>query len=105
MSENNKTLPWNPIDRGDVMLRIDPRSTNVHRGSANLRIEWGRSQIARNELEKWRSGAILHLNNTADDLAEIYADEQWIGRGEVLVVDGKYAVRLVEVAAQGKGGE
>jgi flagellar motor switch protein FliN/FliY len=62
----------------------------------NLRIELGRARIGAEEASKLRAGAVVPLDGEADDLVEVYADGKPIARGELMVIDGKIGVRVVE---------
>ena len=62
-----------------------------------LRIELGRTHVGRDEVEKLRTGSVVPLDNAAGDPVAIYAAGRLIARGEALVIDGKFGVRVVEV--------
>ena len=51
----------------------------------------------RDEVEKLRTGSVVPLDNLACDPVAIYASGQLIARGEALVLDGKFGVRVTEV--------
>jgi flagellar motor switch protein FliN len=63
----------------------------------DLRIELGRARIRIDESRELKSGSVLLLDTLADDLVNIHADGELIGRGEMLVIDGFIGVRMVEV--------
>jgi flagellar motor switch protein FliN len=63
----------------------------------DLRIELGRTRLQPDGVEKLRSGSVLSLDGSAGEPAAIYAGERLIGRGEIVVVDGKIGVRVVEL--------
>ena len=47
--------------------------------------------------EKLRSGSVVLLDGPIGEPAAIYAGGRLIGRGEIVVVDGKIGVRVVEL--------
>ncbi len=63
----------------------------------NVRIELGRTELDQEELALLQLGTVVRLNQTGDDPVDILVDERLIGRGEVLVLDGRFCVRLVEL--------
>ncbi len=70
-------------------------------GGVDLRIELGRTQIDPTEAAGLRKGAIMPLGSAAGSLVDVYAGKQRIARGEAVALDGKLAVRIVEVLPQG----
>jgi len=67
---------------------------------ATLRIEWGRASLAPENLQALRKGSIVILEQAAGDPVDIYADARLVARGEIVTCDGKYAVRIVEIASR-----
>jgi flagellar motor switch protein FliN len=70
-------------DLGDVELEIS--------------IELGRTEVLIEDLLKLREGSVVALDKLAGDPVDIVANGRLVGRGELLVVDGKFGVRLSEV--------
>ena len=64
----------------------------------DLRIELGRTRIRRHEAGELRAGAVVPLDNAAGDPVDLYVGRRLVGRGEVFVVGGNYAVRVSEIA-------
>jgi flagellar motor switch protein FliN len=62
-----------------------------------LRIELGQVNLHPDELVKLRSGSIVPLHQLADDLVDVYANGRLVARGEVVVLDGNFGVRVVEL--------
>ena len=63
----------------------------------DLRIELGRTRLQPDDVQKLRSGSVVSLDEPLDEPAAIYAGERLIGRGEIVVVDGKIGVRVTEL--------
>lgn len=63
----------------------------------DLRIELGRTRLRTDEACNLRSGSVIPLDNLAGEPVGVYAGRRRVARGELLVYDGKIAVRLVEV--------
>ena len=62
-----------------------------------ISVELGRTKILINELLKLGQGSVLELSKLAGDTLEILANRKLIARGEVVVVNEKYGIRLTEI--------
>ena len=71
--------------------------------TVTLRIELGRTHLSPDELRGLRKGSIIPLDRAAGDSANIYAGGRLAARGEVVVLDGRLGVRVVEVISGGNG--
>jgi flagellar motor switch protein FliN/FliY len=60
-------------------------------------IELGRTKMQVNELLKLGQGSVIELSKLAGESLEILANQRLIARGEVVVVNEKYGVRLTEI--------
>jgi flagellar motor switch protein FliN/FliY len=60
-------------------------------------VELGRSKMLVNELLRLGQGSVVELSKLAGETLEILANQKLIARGEVVVVNDKYGVRLTEV--------
>jgi flagellar motor switch protein FliN/FliY len=62
-----------------------------------ITIELGRTRMLINDLLKLGQGAVIELSKEAGDTLEILANNRLIAKGDVVVVNKKYGVRLTEV--------
>jgi flagellar motor switch protein FliN/FliY len=62
-----------------------------------LDIELGRAELALEDAGALREGSVVTLDKLAGDPVDILAGDRLIARGEVLVIDGKFCVRIAEV--------
>jgi flagellar motor switch protein FliN/FliY len=60
-------------------------------------VELGRTKMLINDLLKLGQGSVIELTKIAGESLEILANQKPIARGEVVVVNEKYGVRLTEV--------
>jgi flagellar motor switch protein FliN len=65
----------------------------------DLRIELGRSQMSVEELAELRKGSVVPLDKLVGDPADIFVDGRLVARGEVLVLDDNFCVRVTELLA------
>ena len=62
-----------------------------------LTVELGRSQMLINELLKLGRGSVIELSKLAGEPLDILANQRLIARGEVVVVNEKYGIRITEI--------
>ena len=62
-----------------------------------LTVELGRSQMLINELLKLGRGSVIELAKLAGEPLDILANQRLIARGEVVVVNEKYGIRITEI--------
>jgi flagellar motor switch protein FliN/FliY len=62
-----------------------------------ITIELGRTKMLINDLLKLGQGAVIELPKEAGDTLEILANNRLIAKGDVVVVNKKYGIRLTEV--------
>lgn len=66
----------------------------------DISLELGRAEVTIEELLQLREGSVVSLNKAADEPIDILANGRLVARGEVIVVEGKFGVRLCEVIGQ-----
>jgi flagellar motor switch protein FliN/FliY len=62
-----------------------------------ITIELGRTRMLINDLLKLGQGSVIELTKEAGDTLEILANNRLIAKGDVVVVNKKYGIRLTEV--------
>ncbi len=62
-----------------------------------ITVELGRTKMLINDLLKLGQGSIIELPKPAGDTLEIFANNRLIAKGDVVVVNEKYGIRLTEV--------
>ena len=66
----------------------------------DLAVSFGHTTMTLEETLKLASGSIVELNRAISDPVELLVNNSVIARGEVVVVDGNYGVRITEIASQ-----
>ena len=64
-----------------------------------ISVELGRSKMLINELLRLGQGSVIGLTKLAGESLEVFANQRLIARGEVVVVDEKYGIRLTEIVS------
>ncbi len=84
---------------------LNPQADGAMRGNLDfvldipmmLTVELGRSQMLINELLKLGRGSVIELSKLAGEPLDILANQRLIARGEVVVVNEKYGIRITEI--------
>ena len=63
----------------------------------DLKIELGRTQMHLEDVLRLKQGAVVALDKLAGDPVDIYANGRLIARGEVLVLNDNFCVRVAEL--------
>jgi flagellar motor switch protein FliN/FliY len=120
MSETEKNIET--VDPGDPQPGIDPETSTPaetatppelsHDAPVNqqansmdfildvpleITVELGRTKMVINDLLKLSQGSVIELSKTAGETLEILANQKLIARGETVVVNDKFGVRLTEI--------
>ncbi|HEY7068450.1 MAG TPA: flagellar motor switch protein FliN [Chloroflexota bacterium] len=70
--------------------------------SLEVSVELGRTRMTIGELLSLRPGSVIELDKLAGEPADILVNGTRIARGEVVVVDEKFGVRVLEVVSPAK---
>ncbi len=62
-----------------------------------ISIELGRTTMLINELLKLGQGSVVELAKFAGETLEVLANQRLIAKGEVVVINDKYGIRLTEI--------
>ncbi|MBL0716037.1 MAG: flagellar motor switch protein FliN [Desulfosarcina sp.] len=60
-------------------------------------VELGRTQMLVNDLLKLGQGSVIELSKLAGETLEIMANQKLVARGEVVVINEKYGIRVTEI--------
>ena len=73
----------------DLLLDVD----------LDLSVELGRASVPVREILQLGSGSIVELNKLAGDSVDVLVNGRLIARGEVVVVDENFGVRITEIVS------
>jgi flagellar motor switch protein FliN/FliY len=65
----------------------------------NLRIELGRTQMFLEDVLKLKRGSVVTLDKLAGDPVDVFVNGRIVARGEVLVLNDNFCVRVTELLA------
>jgi flagellar motor switch protein FliN len=66
--------------------------------SIEITVEIGRTKMAIGQLLSLTKGSIIELNKIAGESVDIYVNEKLLGKGEIVVVNERLGVRILEIA-------
>lgn len=69
-----------------------------------LSVVLGKTGISLRDLIEIKPGAIFSLEKSAGEPVELYVNERFVGYGEVIVIDEKFGVKVIDVIDSGAGG-
>lgn len=84
-------------DDGDASAAVP--NSGAMPGQSCLRVEYGRTEVLREQVADWRPGVTFVLPQEHAELVMVRVDGQPVARGELVEVDGKLAVRVVELVS------
>jgi flagellar motor switch protein FliN/FliY len=61
-------------------------------------ISFGRTQLPMKDVLKLTTGSIIELDRGVNEPVEVLVNKSLIARGEVVVVEGNYGVRIQQIA-------
>jgi len=92
MPEINQTpeSPVKNLDTLDLLLDVE----------LPVSVSFGKAQIPLQQVLKWTPGSIVELECGVNEPVEVVVNNCVIARGEVVVVDGNYGVRVQQIVSR-----
>ncbi len=75
----------------------DSRMELLREVELDLRIEFGRTELTPEDVDKLRRGAVVALDNSAEDPVDVYVNGRLVARGNVFVMNDNFCVRVTEL--------
>jgi len=63
----------------------------------NVKIELGRTKMLVEDVLRLGEGSVVELDKLAGDPVDVYVNDQLVARGEVLVLNDNFCVRINEI--------
>jgi flagellar motor switch protein FliN/FliY len=92
------------------MAEIDKTADETQKGSGTLdlllelelpvSVSFGKAQMPLQQVLKWTTGSIVELESAVNEPVEVLVNNCVIARGEVVVVDGNYGVRVQQIVSR-----
>ena len=81
-------------------LLEDQRLNSVLDVKVQLAVRLGCCQLAMRDVLELDAGAIIQLDQRANDPVGIYVNEKLIARGEVIVVDENFGIKITQIIGE-----
>lgn len=65
-----------------------------------ISVELGRSTMIIDRMLQLTQGSVIELEKAAGETVEIYVNKKLLGKGEVIVVNDRFGVRITEIISQ-----
>ena len=64
-----------------------------------MTLRFGQRQLPLRDVLELTTGSVVELDRQLDEPVELILDGRVVARGEAVVIDGNYGIRVTEVAA------
>lgn len=93
VGKNEESLVQAPSKNIDLLLDVSMRVT----------VELGRTRMPLSQILELQHGSVVELDRLAGDPVDIFVNDCMIARGEVVIVDDKFGVRITEMVSPRNG--
>jgi flagellar motor switch protein FliN/FliY len=90
-------LPLPSLPASQVSPLIDPKLELLMDVELDVRLRFGECEMVLHDVLDLSAGSVVELNQCVQDPVELLVGNKVIARGEVVVVDGNYGIRVVEI--------
>ena len=66
----------------------------------NVTVRFGMAEVPLRDVVRYGVGSMIELNRAVDEPVELLVNNSPFARGEVVVVDGYYGVRVTEIGSE-----
>lgn len=98
----NTTLTENETSEAAVMPEADnlPNLDNLLDVPVNISVELGACLMDMRDVLQLNVGSVVELDRTADAPVDLYVNGKLFARGEVVVVESQYGIKITEFAGE-----
>ncbi|WP_051640411.1 flagellar motor switch protein FliN [Cellulomonas sp. URHE0023] len=114
LEQGGDATAWFALRVRETKAAASPAASSVHTPRANMRMlydvemtltaEIGRTRLPVRQLLDLTPGAVLELDRTAGSPADVMVNGRLIARGEVVVVDEAYGIKVTEIVSGTESG-
>ena len=83
--------------RGDEQAAVAPELGRVIDVPLTVTLRFGQRSMRLRDVLELNTGALVELDRQVEDPVDLILDERVIARGEVVIVDGNYGLRVTEI--------
>ncbi len=98
-SQSSEQIPTEP-EINNSPMESEPRGLEfLYDVPLQVSVEVGRTKILLRDLLKMGEGYVIELDKVAGEPLDLYVNDHLIARGEAVLVDDKFGIRLTEVVS------
>jgi flagellar motor switch protein FliN len=86
-----------PAASDKTSLATATHEPNLLEVNLNLTLRFGQRALPLREILDLGAGAVIELDREVEEPADLLLDDKVIARGQVVIVDGNYGLRITEV--------
>lgn len=94
-----------PVLQSDGAARMPEDLELLSDVNLHVKIELGRTRMLVEDVLRLGEGSVVELDKLAGDPVDVYVNDRHIARGEVLVLNDNFCVRISEIVDGGDPGE
>lgn len=94
------TTPLSTPATAPVIDSGNPGMDTIMNINVMLSIQVGKTRMKLKELLKLTKGTVIELNKMAGEPLDILVNDELIAKGEVVVVNGNYGIRITDVTKE-----
>lgn len=105
-AETFTTTKSNTPDQGAAGMQTSIPSNNIDLlldVSMRVTVELGRTRMQLAQILELQHGSVVELDRLAGDPVDIFVNDCMVARGEVVIVDDKFGVRITEMVSSKSG--
>lgn len=92
----SKTIKSPSMSSGPINKDIESLLMDV---SLNMKIEIGRTKLSIDQVLRLREGSVVELDKVAGDPVDILVNNRLVAKGEILVLNEAFCIRITEIVS------
>lgn len=97
---DTKPLDLQELDAAELMGFEPSKVSMLNDVNLHVKIELGRTRMLLEEVLNLGDGSVVELDKLAGDPVDVFVNERLVARGEVLILNDNFCVRISEVLEQ-----
>lgn len=100
---NIRPARFEPLAAASAPAGVDPTSIELLMDvPLRVAVELGRTRMSVRQVLELQNGSVVELDRMAGDAVDILVNDRLMARGEVVVVDDKFGIRITEIVTPGR---
>lgn len=95
-----EAMPLPSFEGSAAISEVAQPLSMLHDVQLHVKIELGRTQMFVEDVLKLGEGSVVELDRLAGDPVDVYVNNRLVARGEVLVLNDNFCVRVSEIIAE-----